>query len=97
MKLATRTGRVFEFSPAIITGIRNSFQERSETNIPVATKPGAANGKIIRVNNLKVEAPSTLADSSISTGICSKKLINNQIANGILNPAKIRINPNFES
>jgi hypothetical protein len=87
MKLATSTGRVFEFSPAIITGIKNSFHERRATNTPVATIPGIASGRRILRNIRVFDAPSTLAASSSSIGICLKKEVNSQIANGRLKPA----------
>ena len=87
MKLATNTGRVFEFSPAIITGIKNSFHERSAIKTPVATIPGIASGRRILRNICVFDAPSTRAASSSSIGICLKKDVKSQIAKGRLKPA----------
>ncbi len=36
IKLATNTGRVFDSSPAIMTGIKNSFHESNAMKTPVA-------------------------------------------------------------
>ena len=62
---------------------KNSFQVLIKVNIAVATIPGATMGKTICIKILSFPAPSTLADSSISSGTDLKKPISIQIANGM--------------
>ena len=66
IKLETRIGIVLLPSPAIMTGIKNSFHESRATNTPVATKPGVTSGINTFVNSCRLLAPSTRAASSIS-------------------------------
>ena len=44
----------------------NSFQARMKAKMPVATRPGATSGSVIRMNAPKRLAPSTRAASSSS-------------------------------
>jgi len=51
----------------------------------VAARPGAAMGRLTRRNAPKRVAPSTIADSSSSMGMSSKKPVIIQIASGSVN------------
>ena len=80
-----------------MTGIRNSFQDNKAMKTPVATIPGIASGSNIFTNIRVFDAPSTRAASSISTGICLKNEVSNQIAKGKLKPAYINTRAHSES
>lgn len=52
---------------------KNSFQEKIIDKIPADIRPGRAKGKAILKKVYQISAPSTLAASSISMGMWSKK------------------------
>ena len=78
---ATESGR--RSSPLVKTSAnRNSFQARMKEYIATATKAGRAIGSTISQRSCGTEHPSTIAASSISIGILSKKPLSSQIATG---------------
>src|SRR5215203_1811090 len=66
---ANRSGKVGESAPASTTAKKYSFQEKTRDRMNAATNPGAAMGTTMRRNACQIEAPSTRAACSSSTGI----------------------------
>ena len=64
----------------------NSFQVSRNNKMMHDASAGAANGKIILINTWESVAPSMMAASLISCGICSKNDRNISVAIGIENP-----------
>ena len=67
------------------------FHEKTKANIEVTMTPGRMSGSTMRLMIVAVEAPSTRAASSISTGTSSIKLRNSQIENGMVSVCRMRI------
>src|SRR5215204_3381718 len=66
---ANRSGRVGASAPVKTTAKKYSFQEKTRARMNAATNPGAAIGTTMRRNACQIEAPSTRAACSSSTGI----------------------------
>ncbi|GAH16149.1 unnamed protein product [marine sediment metagenome] len=84
---AIATGIVCNFEFCKNTSAKiNSFHVSKNNRITAEAMAGLDNGRIICKNILKSEAPSILADSFISLGICSKNERSIRVAIGIRNP-----------
>ena len=71
----------------------NSFQLVMKTKTEVATRPGATNGSRIRKNAPSRLEPSTIAASSSSFGMFTRKPRSIQTANGSANVMYVMITP----
>jgi hypothetical protein len=63
---------------------RYSDHVKIKHRIPAATKPGLRRGSVICLNTPNLSHPSVIADSSISDGISSTKLLRTKKESGIL-------------
>lgn len=69
---AETTGSVLALRPTKVDANKNSFQQPTKINIPIAIKQGEAIGITTLVNNVNFEQPSIVAASSISSGKSKK-------------------------
>jgi hypothetical protein len=82
--IVTATGAVLAAFLVSINAYRNSFQHMIQHRMIVAARPGVTRGREILQKHSKVEHPSILAASSISSGTSSKKILIIQITNAKL-------------
>ena len=71
----------------------NSFHAWMKAKIPVATRPGATSGSVMRMNAPIRLAPSTIAASSSSNGTPATKPRSVQIVNGRTNTRYVSASP----
>ncbi|MNW06757.1 hypothetical protein D3C71_2032190 [compost metagenome] len=81
--MAMPTGTVIMDSfVLIVRANRNSCHASTKTIMAVVNSPGETRGSSTRKKTPSTEAPSTLAASSSSTGICLKNVVRYQMAIG---------------
>ena len=94
---AITTGSVLDLLILKITANKNSFQAPTNAKIADAMIPGLVSGKMISKNRFVNPHPSNIADSSNSSGSCSKNPIISHITSGRLKLVFIMINAVFVS
>src|SRR5690242_3052692 len=94
--MLTEAGKRFGLCK-MISGTKKLVQAPRKLQTPTTAMPGAANGKRICQNVLRVEAPSIQAASSNSNGTVSRKFFMSQMQKGSALATKKRIQPSSVS
>ena len=88
MSVETPTGTVWDSGVEVsVSAMRKSLYVVITLKMAVAAMPGAARGSTMRHSAVSRESPSTMAASSMSGGISSRKLCIIQMTKDVLSPA----------